>query len=113
MCLMVVICMKSANIIASVVASTLSLIFSIVQGIQIATNFIFSFFFLYMGVISLLIAVYSIRALTGKGFYSRVIFWNLIILFALGVVISIFSVGIFYLPILIVLILMGILQKGV
>ena len=101
--------MKNIYLIISVLASILSFILSIVQySIQISISFISSIFFLYMGIISLSIAVYSIGILNEKSSYNKVIFWILIILFAFGVMISIFSVGIFYLPILIILILTGI-----
>ncbi len=108
--------MKNKSLITSGIVSILSLILSVIFYNQIPTGFYFSifslFFCLYMGVISLSIAVYSIGIITERNTYNKIIFWSLIFLFALGTVISIFSVGIFYLPVLIILILAGIFIKN-
>ncbi len=108
--------MKNKSLVTSGIVSILSLILSVIFYNQIPTGFYFSifclFFCLYMGIISLLIAVYSIGIITEKNTYNKIIFWSLIFLFALGTAISIFSVGIFYLPVLIILILAGISQKN-
>ncbi len=104
--------MKNKSLITSGIASILSLILSVILYNQIPTGFIFSLFCLYMGIISLSIAFYSISIITEKNTYNKIIFWSLIFWFALGTVISIFSVGIFYLPVLIILILTGTFQKN-
>lgn len=104
--------MKNKSLITSGIVSILSLILSIAfYSTLTSTGFIFSLFCLYMGIISLSIAVYSISIITEKNTYNKIIFWSLIFLFALGTVISIFGVGIFYLPVLIILILAGIFKK--
>ncbi len=105
--------MKNKSFITSGIVSILSLILSIAfYSTLTSTGFIFSLFCLYMGIISLSIAVYSISIITEKNTHNKIIFWSLIFLFALGTVISIFGVGIFYLPVLIILILAGIFKKN-
>ncbi|GCC11079.1 hypothetical protein IPdc08_01126 [archaeon] len=101
--------MKNKSLMTSGIVSILSLILSVIFYNQTPTDFIFSLFSLYMVIISLSITVYSISIITKKNTYNKIIFWSLIFLFAVGTVISIFSVGIFYLPVLIILILAGIL----
>ncbi len=104
--------MKNKSLITSGIVSILPLILSVMFYSQTPTVFISSLFFLYMGIISFSIVIYSIGIVTERNTYNKIIFWSLIFLFALGTAISIFSVGIFYLPVLIILILAGIFQKN-
>lgn len=61
-------------------------------------------FFLYMALISTSFAIYSFCIIKKIINYNKIIMWGLIGLYAFGVAISIFSVGLFYFPILVIFI---------